>query len=315
MRFRAILKGLLTFIPGMEGILPKGSTGGTDRAEYCYEVWMKHLTLLHAHGMEEVPHALAELGPGDSLGIGLSALLSGVERYYAFDVVRYSNREKNLAIFEGLLKLFEARAGRPSLGWPDYDKYLDENLFPSDILTEQNLARSLAPERIERIRNSIIDSGSESSMITYSVPWSNDRVVERGSVDAVISHAVLEHVRDVDATYRDLAIWIKPGGMMSHQIGLVSHGVMREWNGNWAISDPLWWMIMGRRSYFLNRQPCSKHVDLLDKHGFEIIKLMKTYRADGIDRSRLAKRWKNISDDDLTCSDVYFIAKKGWIDK
>ena len=291
-------------------MLPRGSTGGTDRAEYCYEVWMKHLTMLHAHGMEEVPRVLAELGPGDSLGIGLSALLSGVERYYAFDVVNYSNVEKNLTVFDELVGLFEARAGRPSLGWPDYDGFLDDNLFPGGILTEERLSRALSHERIERIRDSIIDAESDKSMITYSVPWSGAGVIDRGRIETAISHAVLEHVADLDATYRDLSMWMKPGGLMSHQISFVSHGLTEEWNGHWAIPDPVWRMIMGRRSYLLNRRPCSEHIALIEKHGFEIIELMKKHRDDGIDRSRLTGRWKELSDDDLTCSDLYVIARK-----
>jgi SAM-dependent methyltransferase len=310
MRLRAVLKGLLTFVPGATRILPKGRTGGTDSALYCYEVWMKHLTMLHAHGMERVPRVLAELGPGDSLGIGIAALLSGVERYRAFDVVRYSDAEGNLPVFEELVRLFEKRTGRPSAGWPDYDRYLDGNLFPSHILTEPLLAASLSPERIGRIRNSILDTGSSRSMITYVVPWSSERVVERGSVDAVMSHAVLEHVADPDAAYRALAQWLRPGGMMSHQIDLTSHKITKQWNGHWAIPEPLWRVTIGRRTYLLNRMPCSIHIDLLHKHGFEIVHLMKNQRGVGIDRSRLSKRWRTLSDDDLSCSDLYLIAKK-----
>lgn len=68
---------------------------------------------------------------------------------------------------------------------------------------------------------------------------------------------------------------------------------------------------MGRRPYLLNRQPCSVHLDLLQRHGFEIVHLMKKHRQDGIDRSRLARKWRELSDDDLTCSNFYLIAKKG----
>ena len=37
---------------------------------------------------------IAEIGPGDSIGVGLLALLLGVEKYYAFDVVKFANVEK-----------------------------------------------------------------------------------------------------------------------------------------------------------------------------------------------------------------------------
>jgi hypothetical protein len=116
---------------------------------------------------------------------------------------------------------------------------------------------------------------------------------------------------DLDTTYRALDLWLTPGGMMSHQAGLDSHGITSEWNGHWAIPEPLWKVIMGRRPYLQNRQPCSVHVHLLENQGFEIVHLMKKHREDGIDRSRLARKWRGLSDDDLTCSNFYLIARKG----
>jgi hypothetical protein len=67
MRTASIVKGLLTFIPGIGDLLPSKSPGHTDSAAYCYDVWFKHLTLLFAHGLREVPEAIAELGLGNLL--------------------------------------------------------------------------------------------------------------------------------------------------------------------------------------------------------------------------------------------------------
>src|SRR4030095_12333669 len=103
MKLKPILKGLLTYIPGLHGTFKKGTTGGTDSARYCYGVWLKHLTLLWANGLQEMPATIVELGPGDSLGTGLAALLTGVKRYYALDVVRFANPERNMMIFEELV--------------------------------------------------------------------------------------------------------------------------------------------------------------------------------------------------------------------
>ena len=121
-----VVKGLLTRVPGMKRILPVRGTGGTNTARYCYGVWLKHLTLLWENGMRSIPNTLAELGPGDSLGIGLSAMLCGVDNYYALDVVRHSNLETNLKILDDLVALLESRAARPAKGWPDIDGYLNE---------------------------------------------------------------------------------------------------------------------------------------------------------------------------------------------
>ena len=42
---------------------------------------------------------IAEVGPGDSIGVGLLALLLRVEKYYAFDVVRFANVKKICKFF------------------------------------------------------------------------------------------------------------------------------------------------------------------------------------------------------------------------
>jgi hypothetical protein len=84
MRLTPVIKGAATYIPGLDKVASKWrkrGTGGTDTAAYCYEVWLKHLTLLWANGMRTIPDTVAELGPGDSLGTGLAALLSGANHY------------------------------------------------------------------------------------------------------------------------------------------------------------------------------------------------------------------------------------------
>ena len=97
MKIKPFLTGLASYVPGLYNRYARG-TGGTNSASYCYGIWIKHLTLLGQSGLHEIPNAIAELGPGDSLGVGLAALLSGVNEYYAFDIRKYTNTEKNLKI-------------------------------------------------------------------------------------------------------------------------------------------------------------------------------------------------------------------------
>src|SRR2546428_3372198 len=313
MHIRPIAKGASTFIPGLRQVLPKKGTGGTISAKYCYEVWLKHLVILWENRLRSIPNTLAELGPGDSLEIGLAAMCSGVNNYYALDVVKYSNSDFNIKIFDELVALFQARAARPAKGWPDYDNYLDENLFPSHILTNDVLNASLSRERIALIRNALLnpESSGEGITIKYVVPWSEDNVIEKETVDLIISHAVLEHVIDLKSTYRALYLWLKPGGIMSHQIDFTSHGLSERWNGYRAYPELLWKVIMGKRPFLINRQPYSVHMDLLKNNGFKIICSLKSYSTEeGIQRSQLSAYWRNISDDDLTCSGAFIEAQK-----
>ena len=44
-------------------------------------------------------NSIAELGPGDSIGIGLAALLTGANIYYAFDIIQFASNQMNLKNF------------------------------------------------------------------------------------------------------------------------------------------------------------------------------------------------------------------------
>ena len=306
--------GALTYLPGFEKLIAARGTGGTDSARYCYGVWLKHLVMLWEGGMRSMPRTLAELGPGDTLGVGLAAMLSGVDEYYALDVIEYAHRETNLRILDELLALFRQRAPRPHKGWPDYDAHLDGGLFPSHILSPAVLEAALAPARIERIRNALAGGNPPSAgdvTISYKVPWSNERVIEKNSVDLILSHAVLQSVTDLSGTYAALYKWLKPGGSMSHQIDYTSFRTAQSWNGHWAYSDAVWRRIVGRRSFLINREPHSEHVRLMLEHGFAITREMKDYgHIGGIDRSQLAARWAMLSDDDLSCRGAFVQARK-----
>lgn len=312
MIIRPLIKGVLTLIPGVESILPKGKTGGTDTAVYCYGVWLKHLTILFNNGMQTIPNTIAELGPGDSLGVGLAAMLSGVNNYYSLDIVRYSNTTHNIKVFDELVDLFKTRAARPIRGWPDYDMYLDQRLFPSIILTKEKLEESLSEERIYRIRNALVNQEAQDELVSikYMVPWTDNNIIAKECVDLVVSHSVLEHVVDLESTYRAISIWLKPNGMMSHQIDFTSHGLSGKWNGYRAYSEIFWKMLVGNRPWLINRQPCSVHMELMKENGFEVICHLKKHRTDGIQRSQLASRWMDISNDDLTCSGTFIVAQK-----
>jgi hypothetical protein len=310
MKIKPIVKGLGTFIPGLKKVLPQKGYGRT--AYYCYGVWLKHLTLLWESGMNFIPQTLAELGPGDSLGVGLAAMLCGVNNYFALDVIKHSNIEINLKVLDELVALFKSRAPRPTKGWPDFDMYLDSRLFPSHILTDRLLEETLSEKRISLIRNEIKNQGNHNHEINikYQVPWLSKNIIKRETVDIILSHVVLEHVSDLENTYQALYTWLKPQGVMSHQIDFSSHSLSEKWNGHRAFSELLWKIIMGKRPFLINRQPYSIHKNLLTKHGFEVNTDLTMHRCDGIQRADLSKYWKDISDEDLTTASAFIIASK-----
>ena len=307
-----LLLGLAARVPGLDGRIVNRGTGGTDRADYCYGVWLKHLTLLCASGHEGLPATVAELGPGDSLGVGLAAVLSGVDTYRALDVKRFSNPARNERILDDLIGLFRSRAPRPTKGWPDFDEHLDPRLFPSQVLDEERLTRSLSPERIEAVRAALRDGMSPDGTISirYVAPWEDTKDVERGSVDLILSHSVLAHVRDLAKTYDACSTWLAPSGWMSHQVDFKSHGLARKWNGAWSVGSEFYWdLIAGKRDCWINRAPVSVHLAALERAGFEPHLVLKRTREDGIGRAQLAKRWEALSTDDLTCAELFVQAR------
>lgn len=320
MRIRPLVRGLATFVPGFDAYyrwrsefgVRSADSGGAASAEYCYSVWLRHLSLAVSHGQAtRVPNVVLELGPCDSLGVGLAALLSGASRYVAVDIVRHTNAERNLRILDELIDLFRLRAPIPG---PDrvskIKPALDSYEFPGHLLTEEHLSASLAPSRLGAIRESIRNMDSHESMISYRVPWSDSSIVEPGSIDFLMSQAVLEHVDDLEAAYSAVSMWVSARGLVSHQIDFKSHNTATTWNGHWAYGDLVWAMIRGRRPYLINRLPCSVHRELLARSGLEVIFEQAVRSSDGLDRSRLSKRFRSMSEDDFRTSGVYFLAKK-----
>jgi len=60
-----------------------------------YSLWLRHVVTAYQNGAFHTgpPSVVVELGPGKSLGTGLAALLSGAEKFCAFDVVQYASNK------------------------------------------------------------------------------------------------------------------------------------------------------------------------------------------------------------------------------
>jgi hypothetical protein len=296
----ALFRGLLTFAPGADTLYKRLThTGGTDSGRYCYAVWLRHLVAGFDNRLCQThPRTVAELGPGDSLGIGIAALLSGAEVYYGLDLLPLANSARNLAVFDELLELYRARAPIPTCDeFPEVRPALSNYAFPVQLVQFQE-------KRVQAIRASIENPFRRDSLIRYVSPWSDADLVQDGLVELILSQAVLEHVDEINDAYASMRRWLSPSGWMSHQIDFRSHATADEWNGHWTYGESLWRLMRGRRAYFINRRPYSDHVSMLSKHGFQIVAEQKT-RGSGIDRRRLSRSFQHLSDDDLTVTGAF----------
>jgi hypothetical protein len=319
MKFKHILRGIIKSIPGIEHFYDfHSNTGGSNSARYCYSVWLRHLIQVHENGMLSLPEKIAELGPGDSLGIGLSALISGSERYFAFDIIKYTNSEVNLKIFDELVILFKNKTPIPDeKEFPLMKPKLQSYHFPDYILTDTHLTAMLDETRLDRIRNSIkaLDmSGDtvkdENLMIVYKAPWNDAMINESVEVDIIISQAVLQHIDQLAPAYQLMYKWLKPAGLMSHVIDFKSMGSSDSWYGHWSYSDLEWKIVRGRKEYLINRLPYSAHINLLDENGFKVIRSRKTISESIVDRKDLAPRFRSLSDEDISVSGAYILSAK-----
>lgn len=309
--FIELTRGLISYLPGFNHpIFTK--TGGTSSARYCYSVWLRHLAMAEEYrSLEQMPKIVAELGPGDSLGMGLCALLSGVEKYYAFDVVKYANSPKNLEIFEELVNLFKNKRPIPDdKEFPLVKPYLDNHSFPDKILTDDLLKAALKEERLNMILDSIKNPESKDSVITYQVPWNDSSVIQKNSVDMIFSQATLEHIDKIEEAYKTMFDWLRLDGFMSHQIDLKCHGMSSNWNGHWTYSDLKWKLFRGKREWLLNRLACSDHLKIITTCGFKIIQTVKIEQQNHLKKSRIAKKFKHLTDKDLETSGIFILAKK-----
>lgn len=314
LHLRSLATGAATFLP-LIGKYANRRTGGTESARYCYSVWMRHLVKAQTSGysLAGTGRTIAELGPGDSLGTGLAAMLSGFDKYFALDVKVHANAERNLAIFQELLHLFSERAPIPGEDeFPLVLPKLDDYSFPNRILTGGILKNALDPQRIQAIEAAIQQAGREiesTIRIQYIAPWTDLSFLHPDSVDFVFSQATLEHVDDIAVAYRTLHSYLRPGGLMSHTIDYKSHGLTRDWFGHWTIGDTSWYFVRGTRPYLINRLPHSAHLSAIEQAGLRVI-MDVAERATAPQRAILARRFLALSDADLATCGTFILAMK-----
>lgn len=271
--------GLATLVPFARTVIGRRARGN-DSARYCYCVWLRHLCTAARRGRRGVvPRVVGELGPGDSVGTGAAALLSGAERYYAFDVVAHADALHSERILDELVDLYKRREQIPDEDeFPHIHPRLSSYDFPADILCPDVMRETLAPPRVEAIRADIHRLRDEPNDVLngrylhYDPSWlarTERELPER--VEFMFSQAVMEHVDDVERVYRAVYRWLQPGGLASHDIDLTSHGFARGWSGHWTYGPRAWRLIRGRRQYAINRMPASEHRRLVAAAGFEFV--------------------------------------------
>jgi len=311
MKIKYIIKGLITFFPGFSKLGIK-ETGGSNSAYYCYGVWLRHLNYIYKYKNINDINIVAEMGPGDSIGVGICALLTGSQKYFAFDIMKYQSIAKNLKLFDELVDLFKKRTPIPDESiFPNMKPFLNDYSFPSILLHDDLLEKSLNEGRLKSIRKSIeLPYNETNDFFIYYAPWNSPDIIKNKSVDLIISQAVLEHVDDLKNAFKYFFNWLKEDGVMSHQLDFKCHGFAKEWNGHWAYNNFEWMLVRGRRKWLINRKPLSYHLRMYKNNQFEIIHKKSIYAQNGISRKKLSSNFLYITDEDMLTSGSYILSKK-----
>ncbi len=269
---KKILRSFISYVPFIKKILRAKGTSPVI-GEYYYKIFTSHISVLGEAGFPFKSGTIAEIGPGDTLGVGLCAILYGFNKYIGFDVIPHSNSDNNAIVLNELRKLFPI-----------------EN------------------KNFELLEKEIIKNAS--NKLKYVVPWNSEENIEESTIDLIISNAVMEHVVNLEDAYKIMFKWLKPGGCCSHVIDYRAHEFSDLWCEHFYINKYFWKFLMHGRMYPINRMPHSFHIKLLKAAGFEII-LEKKNRGTKAELEKISKHIKSqFSEDDLTIQTAHIIARK-----
>jgi len=223
-----------------------------------------------------------EYGPGDIPGVGLLMYAHGAAQVVAvdrFSMVTISH--KNAEVLKCLINSLQGR---------NKDRAL--SCFNADGRPE---------------------SGFDASRLRYRVTASGISDLSN-EVDLIVSRAVLEHVNDLQATFRDMKNALRPGGLAIHKVDLKSHGL--------HMSNPLdfltWpqplWHLMYRHKGMPNRWRTNHYRDVITNAGLQTILLEPVELAASRDVEEvyphLASPFRTVSREDLSWLSFWVVLRR-----
>ena len=249
--------------------------------DYAIEVFRSHY---ERAGSPPPGFTYLELGPGDSLATAAVAWAHGAAAGWLIDAGAYAARD--MAAYRPLFKRLVELS--------------DSLHLPRQATVLQNA--------------STLEAFLEATHCTYREDGLNGlRAVPDASVDFVLSQATLEHVPRAEfrATIGELHRLMKPGARASHQIDFKDHlgGSLH----NMRLSERLWekpWFAR-RSGFYTNRLRLSEVIAAFTAAGFTVeIASRNQWDAAPLPRNRLARAFRNLSDDDLKTSGAALVASK-----
>jgi hypothetical protein len=155
-------------------------------------------------------------------------------------------------------------------------------------------------------------SGLTATPIDYAVTASG--LIGRDAIaDIVISRAVLEHVDDLPATFRDMARALAPHAVAVHKVDLKSHGLHRGNRLDFLTWPERLWSLMFSGKGAPNRLRIDQYRNEAARAGLAIETLEVCERATHEEvrqiRPHLAPPFRSLSDEDLGCLSFWMVCR------
>jgi SAM-dependent methyltransferase len=215
-----------------------------------------------------------EIGPGDSLGVGLLVLAGGAARYRAIDRFPVSfDRAAERRIFLDLIDSFsglqQARVADTVEITPTGYRILDDRFSYSNSISIEHAPHHFSGEKF----------------------------------DVVFSNAVLEHVADVRSSFEAMRELLAPEGVMLHDVDLRSHQRFEQHALHFLEYSPFLWKIMTSHTGEPNRVRFPTYIQILEDLGFLDIRVDVRERFDAElvrkVKPRLAEAFRSLEGEDL----------------
>jgi hypothetical protein len=269
---KALIKGLITYLPGYRLYLKRRKNSFTNHSSssalFCYNLWLRTLVFLYENKIESDFVRIGEVGNGGSYGVGFCSLLTGVKKYFSFEVNENFSIQENLLIFNEIVELFRDEV-------PISKSYSQINIRINDFSFPKKLIKPLYDDNhyVSEIRNEIQSGLKEKNKISFLKSWPH---LTSLNLDFIFSRAVMEHVNRPVDVYSEIAFHLVPNGYTMHDIECHSHGLSKHPTGHLRIPNILWKLIFGKRDFFLNRFLIIDHVNHLQKLNFKILSTQET---------------------------------------
>jgi hypothetical protein len=156
-------------------------------------------------------------------------------------------------------------------------------------------------------------SGLANGAVSYFVTQSG-LIGRTGIVDTVLSRAVLEHVDDLPATFRDMSAALVSGGVAIHKVDLRSHGLHRSNRLDFLTWSDWLWRLMFSGKGVPNRVRVNRYRSEAPRAGLVLEKLEACERATDEEVAQIhphvAREFVDITKEDLAWLSFWMVCRR-----